>query len=375
RMHLADILNFEPLTLLLLFPVIKVLRVSRACRTAGAVIALHVLAYFPFYFDGNYPGGGARFFAELLPIEHALIAVAIASALPTVAFPRRVLGTLALACLGFAVHTSYDHEALANRDGGRPMYEPDLVREANVVDGLLFFDTDQGFNLAYDPSVTASHGVLAVRLRNDDHDRMLYDSLGHPPSHVYRFEKAEAEVPLVGAKPGALPLKLSHVDVFSPRAPVNDSWHFEAEADWPPVAQGGGWAEPVWAAGTGASQDRVLTVTPSPSSGEAWAEIELPVPRTDAFKVQPRILLRGGGGAGTLKIYSLKALPGAPHASDRIELATWQWNGETDKTAPAHAVDLESREITFQTPRARIVLTAAGGEVSLDKTTFLKAAR
>jgi hypothetical protein len=361
------VLNFEPLILVLLFPIFRAVRLSRACKSAAAVIVLHILAYAPFYFDGNYPGGGARLFAELLPIEHALIAFAIAHALPTVAFPRRVLWTLAFACLGFAVHTSYEHEALAKRDGGRPMYEPDLAREAGVVDGLLFFDTDHGFNLAYDPAVTASHGVLAARLRNDDHDRLLYDSLGHPPSHVYRFEKADADVP-----------PLSHVDLFAPHAPGNDSWQFEAEADWPPIAQGGGWAEPAWAAGTGASQDRVLMVTPSPASGEAWTEIELPVPRADTFSVQPRILLRGGGGAGTLTLYLLKANASAPTSApnpDRVEVATWQWNGEADKAAPAHAVDLEAREIDFQTTRARIVLTAKGGEVALDKTTFLKATR
>ena len=379
RVHLADVLNFEPLILVLLVPIFRAVRVSRACRSAGAVIILHVLAYAPFYFDGNYPGGGARFFAELLPIEHAVIAFAIAHALPTVAFPRRVLWTLALACLGFAVHTSYEHEALANRDGGRPMYEPDLTREAGVVDGILFFDTDHGFNLACDPAVTASHGVLAARLRNDDHDRMLYDSLGHPPSHVYRFERAE---PAVAAPPASSlvpalavpPQPLSHVDVFSPHAPVNDSWRFEAEADWPPFAQGGGWAEPVWAAGTGASQDRVLTVTPSPASGEAWAEIELPVPRADTFSVQPRVLLRGGGGEGTLKLYMLKDTADGG-AYDRVEVATWQWNGGADKAVPAHAMDLESREIVFQTARARMVLTAKGGAIALDKTTFLKATR
>jgi len=31
-----------------------------------------MLAYVPFYFDGSYPGGGARLFADVLPLEHVL---------------------------------------------------------------------------------------------------------------------------------------------------------------------------------------------------------------------------------------------------------------------------------------------------------------
>src|SRR5438093_275103 len=63
RMHLTDVANLEPLALLVLVPKTK------NARLAQALVVGHVLAYAPFYFDGNYPGGGARFYADILPIE------------------------------------------------------------------------------------------------------------------------------------------------------------------------------------------------------------------------------------------------------------------------------------------------------------------
>ena len=61
-------------------------------RASSARIALAVvvdrLAYVPFYFDGSYPGGGARFFADVLPLEHVLIAVAVALVLERTRPPR-----------------------------------------------------------------------------------------------------------------------------------------------------------------------------------------------------------------------------------------------------------------------------------------------
>src|SRR5882757_7687293 len=122
------------------------------------------------------------------------------------------------------------------------MYQPDVVRQANFTDGLLFFDTDHGFNLAYDPAVTSSHGIAAVRRRNDDGDRLLYDLLGHPISHLYRF---------VPDGQGT-----STSDPWTPLPIAGDTYRFEAEVEWPPIAQGGGYAQPLFASDAGASQDR-----------------------------------------------------------------------------------------------------------------------
>jgi len=343
RMHLEDVLNLEPLALLLLVPLVRALRISRACRVAGALLVLHVLAYAPFYFDGNYPGGGARLYADVLPVEHALLAFAIAHAMPRVAFARRVMVTLALACLGFAVHNANQHEALAQRDGGRPMFEPDRARDGNVDWGLLFFDTDHGFNLAYDPTVTASHGVQAVRLRNDDRDRLLYDALGHPASHIYHFDPHGVAVPTVEA--------------YVPPFPASE-WRFEAESDWPPIAQGGGGAFPIWVTTTSASRGRVLEIAPAAGAPEAFAEIELPVPHKATWTVTPTVLLRGTGGHGVIVLHTV---------SSPAPLATWTWD-DIGRAGGSTTAELSHVDVALEGASARLRVVARGGPVTLDKT-------
>src|SRR5690606_37220786 len=153
-------------------------------RAAVAVVALQVLAYLAFYFDGNYPGGGARFFADVLPIEHALVIIGVARlarrpapAPPSrgdVRFARAAFAVPSLAAVGFAVQASCEHGTLRDRDGGRPMFEPDVLARASVTNALVFVDTDHGFALGHDPRATPSRGVLVARLRDDDRDRMLF---------------------------------------------------------------------------------------------------------------------------------------------------------------------------------------------------------
>lgn len=344
RMHLADAFNSEPVFLLLLFPVVRACRSVRACRAAGLLVVLQVLAYVPFYFDGNYPGGGARFYADVLPIEHALAAYAISRLFPTIAFPRRALWTAAALLLGFAVRGAFDHEALANRDGGRPAYEPDLAREGGVDYGLLFFDDDAGFDLAYDPGLVASHGVLAVRLRHDDHDRLLYDKLGHPHAFLYKFPQAPPSI----------------VEAWVPPPIANDTFRFESEGEWPPIAQRG-WVEPIWAAGTGASNDQALALRPEPEGTSADATIELPVPRRGKFRVTPRILPRGAKANGEIVAYDAKG----------ATAARWAWGTAAGETA---ARDLPSEVATFEGDvdhtAGRLVLHVEGGPIALDKVTL-----
>jgi hypothetical protein len=357
RVHLFDVANFEPLALLVLVPLGSSRGAERGrARTALAIVGGQILAYVPFYFDGDYPGGGARFFADVLPIEHALLALGVALVLPGVPFFRRALGALALAVLGFAVHGAFEHDALMARDGGRPLYDLEEGRAAGK--GLLFFDTDQGFNLAYDPYADPAHDILAARQRGDDHERALVERLEHPTAHVYRNETKRASVAAWAAKPGS-----------------KDVWQFEAEADWPPVAQGGGWAEPAWASNSCATAGRVLTLHPEPGAKDAHVVLELPVPRTGKWIVLPRVMRRGGPGHASLRLVPLGRAPLPGDAR-----LVWEWDDDESGARSPHDTCAElppletARGVLLDATGARWELTATGGDVSLDATT-LKPAR
>lgn len=356
RVHLLDVANLEPLALLVLYPLRRARDASGRFTPSTVTLAVvlgQVLAYAPFYFDGDYPGGGARFFADVLPAEHALLAVAVASILPRVPLFRRACAVLALSALGFAVHGAFEHKALAERDGGVPMYDPEEGRAAGR--GVLFFDTDHGFDLAYDPYVDPARGLLAARLRGDDHDRLLVERLEHPQAHIYRRDGNRPTVTNWTAKPGG----------------GKDTWRFEAEADWPPLTQRGGWAEPVWASTSCASDGRALTLHPSPATGAAVATIDLPVPRTGKWTVTPRVLYRGGKGHGTLRLIP-RGRPPFPSDAHLV----WEWNDDEGGSSPGHdaCVDLPplatAAGVDLDAAGAVWELTATSGDVTLDQTTL-----
>jgi hypothetical protein len=305
RLHLIDVANAEPLALLVpTAPILAMLR-SRFVRQSGsdtseaghlfvrtrrvyavafAILAL-VLAYVPFYFDGSYPGGGARLFADALPAEHALIAVGVALVLERVRgfrLPIEMARASAFVCaasaLGFGVHAVYEHVSLRDREGGRPFFEPTVMAEANIDHGLLFVGTDHAFNLAYDPRARdAAREIVVAREFGDERDRLLWERLGRPPAARYVFEGRDA------AKPAVVP--------WSP-SPTPHPYRFEAEAEWPPLAQSGGYFEPVFARGTCAWGGRFLAVHPTtdlPFQGM----ISFPVPFPGRFRVGVHVASRG----------------------------------------------------------------------------------
>jgi len=343
REHLAEVANLEPLALLALVPLAGSAR-SRAAVTlallAAALVAIALAATSP-----GTPG-----LTVAVPIEQALAALAIVRLFPGSA-AQVATAAFALAAGGFALHTSHDHERLAASGRGRPLYEPDVPREAAINHGLLFFDDDQGYEFASDPGVPASHGVEAVRMRGDDHDRLVYDELGHPPVHRYVLGPTS-----------------SSASAWTPPGGSSEVWRFEAESDWPPVAPAGGRAEVVAPGPSCASDGHFLALSPAFSKGGAEASmmIELPVPRgaTPAprrtWTVVPRVFQRGGAGRGTLEI--VLAPGGAP-------LARWTW---TDTISGPACTDLpgQSVELGAERRQAWLVVTASGGPVGLDKTTL-----
>ena len=251
--HSIDIANAAPLALLC--PVGAWLgRAQRGVRPLFFGCLGLMLAYAPFYFDGSYPGGGTRLFAELLPLEHVLLAVALVQ-LEWTAF------ALPLSLAGFALHASFAHRALAEREGGRPMFEASALAHAGIDHGLVFVDTDHGFNLGHDPGqLDAQHHLVVARYESDAHDWLLWDRLQRPPSYRYRYITSTSTA-------------LGRPEL-TPYTPSPTPLRFESEAEWPPLAVEHGWVQPDFV--PCASHGRGLRLHPTDPSAGMAIEFELP---------------------------------------------------------------------------------------------------
>ena len=353
RLHVLDIGNLEPLALLVLVPLAR--RGGR--RSSGVVAAvllvvLHMLAYAGFYFDGNYPGGGARFFADVLPVEHALLALAVARLAGSARLLRGAFALVAMVLAGFAVHGVFGHIQLAQRDGGKPMFEPDLLARASITAGLVFVDTDHGFGLGHDPDAKSKSGIVVARLHNDDRDRILFDRLQHPPTFLYKFELPAA---VAGQGP---PVALPSVVAWAPPA-LSEPTRFEAEAEWPVLTQQGGYAAPI--AGEGCvSGGRALALAPAPLEGHARVTFDLPVLETGKYAVALRI------AQGTRVPFLTSRGSTLPAGKITIGTETWDW---VDVEGAACA-DLKTRDLKLTPPFVTVVFEAEHGVVALDRITL-----
>jgi hypothetical protein len=346
RAHAFDVANFEPLSLLPLVVLFGKRRPSASVPWWAALIVLgQVAAYAPVTTEDVGPGAGAGGLVDVLPIEHALMALALVRLFPR-DLGRAAAATLGFALAGFGVHASYAHARLASSGIGRPRFEPDVPREGGATTGLLFFDDDAGYELAYDPVAVASLGLEAVRMRGDDHDRLVFEALGRPASHRYFFSPSN--------RPGVIP--------WAPGGTA-DLWRFESENEWPPVSATHGSAHVDTIELSCVSGGRALVLTPSGSSPET-VTIELPVPRDrnrperQTWTVTPRVIERSKGAEGSLSLVTTGT--GAPKAR-------WSWS---DDASSPPCRDLNSQTIDLGSGRDRywLILQASGGAVALDRT-------
>jgi hypothetical protein len=271
-------------------------RRERGVRTLFFGSLALMLAYAPFYFDGSYPGGGARFFADVLPLEHVLLAIALV---------RLNWTALALpfSLVGFALHASFSHRSLAERDYGRPEFDPSVLASAGIDHGLVLVETDEGFNLGHVPGDRdAAHHVIVARSHRDAHDRALWLSLGRPPMYVYATHAFAG----------------SFVTDTYERDPADLSSRFEAEAEWPPLAVWGGWGEPVYF-GCGHYDSRGLRLHPVGGGPGVGLKLELDSPDDVAGPRHLRVRwLRDAGPATVLRLSG----PGFDHAATVPEGST-----------------------------------------------------
>lgn len=268
-MHSADALNAGPLFLLVAAALlVGLVRPTRGPRALSIAVLLLVIAYVPFYFDGNYPGGGARFFADVLPFEHVLVAALVVT--PPLELPRFLrdasragASCVGLALAGFSFFAHVDHEQLREREGGRPMFAARHLHDAKIAGGLVFLDTDHGFSLAYDPDKVASSSTIeAARLRGDALDSFLWEERGRPPAWHHHFDANSGAVSVTAYEPAV--------------------WdRVEGENLWPALEQRGATALPLASREACASAQRWLVVSPaSPGTttvqGAPGARLRLP---------------------------------------------------------------------------------------------------
>lgn len=301
QMHLVDVANAEPLALLVPLGAALGFRSStlRALplhaprvRLLALALVLQIAVYAPFYFDGNYPGGGARFFADVLPLEHVLASIAVIELsrryFPRARPDRAAAVALALALAGFSFRAGFDHAALRDREGGLPMFEPHRLEALGIDRGLVFLDTDHGFNLAFDP---ARRPLDFARFRGDATDRLAWEARGRPLAFRYRFliPSARAERARVLIEPVLFP----SVEPDAPRL-------FEAEHLWPAREQTNAWALPEHASGTCATGGRWLAIRALPTSLGSIT-VSLPAPEIAGQLLAPRIAIPAGApGDGSL---------------------------------------------------------------------------
>jgi hypothetical protein len=323
--HALDVANFEPLVLMVLFALVAGARVP-AVRWLGLGVAGVVLAYLPFYFDGTYPGGGARFYADVLPLEHALLSWGLVRL-------RAVFVAIPLALLGFSVHGVFSHRALAQREGGRPMFDPALLERAGISRGLVFVDTDHGFNLGHVPEHhDSARTVVVARGRGDGHDRAVWEVLGRPSAYRYRFDPfAQNAVPRL------------EVERFE-----TASFRFESEAQWPVLSISGGWARPQHTPLACASGARGLYLSPTADRPvqvgiEAWS------PRAGAYDVRLQVL---GGVSATAEVALL--------------VAGSKWVARRPPPGGEPCWGLTAGPVQLDRGSHRLVVETGGGEMMVD---------
>lgn len=262
RWHLLDVFNFEPLMIPLLFAA-RASSNKSVARVLLCAPALLLLVYAPFYFDGNFPGGGARLLADAIPLEHALISGWLAQRARWPIF-------FGFSLLGFGTHAAFEHELLRAREGGHPMFEARTLRQAGITHGLILVNTDHGFALGHEPGWRdAKQGLVVARAHRDAHDWALWKALGEPTTFYYTYDAAHRD-----ARPA----------ITAAAFESQSNLRFQAEAEWPVVGREDAWATPGFPPCPCVSDKRALIV--HPSGPRSAVELALYVPKKGRYRVR-----------------------------------------------------------------------------------------
>ncbi len=250
-LHMRDVANL-PWAPLLGLVTLRRVSTERPVAAVWALLTVHVVAYAAFYYDGNYPGGGARLLAEVIPLQHLLLAAALASLSATWA-------AIPMTALGFALWSSQQHTALSEREGGRPMFEASTLEHFGVKRGLVFTNTDHGFNLGHTPDTDPADSPLVVRARGDALDYSTWVALQRPEAFRHTFDPYRR-----GSTPS--------LERFTPEP----SGTFLGSSFWPPLDTHHGSATPHHSSrcgGPGLSLHPETPLTPQQTLVQLWVSI------------------------------------------------------------------------------------------------------
>lgn len=270
--HLLDVANFEPLVLLALAYAYRVRRRAKFLPLFLVLILLP-LGYSLFYFAGSYPGGGARFFSEMLPLWHVLLALALRSR-------RWVSVGLFASLLGFALHGVFPHIQLSSSHFGPPgktaLHLETLLPTETLAPAqskpLVLVSTAHEFNLAH----LGSPNLFVARRTFDDREHLLAQSVGASRVFAYRVE---AHGP--------------SMDELSLPQPSSESLLWEAEFDYPPEAARGIWVHPEHLAASCVSRGRALRVHPEPGGTDPELVLEARGAQASRYLVELDVVQNG----------------------------------------------------------------------------------
>jgi hypothetical protein len=206
------------------------------------------------------------------------------------------------------------------------MFEQKLLERSGISRGLIFVDTDHGFNLAHLPEHRdATSGLVVARWRGDARDWSIWEALGRPSAYRYRFDPfARHAVPTV--EPVG----------FEPAPTLR----FEAEANWPALSIGGGWVRPEHTAVLCASGGRGLRLSPT-SAGAMRVDLEAWSPRAATYEIRLGVISRLAEGAEiAVTVAGSRFAGGRPRSAD----SCWALShGPVLLEQGVHRLEVESR--------------------------------
>jgi hypothetical protein len=226
------------------------------------------------------------------------------------------------------------------------MFDAKRLARAGVTRGLLFIDTDHGFNLALDPRSDAP--IEVVRWRGDELDRLAWRARDRPPAYRYEYI-------FTGSEAGTA--KIERID-FSASPPATA---IEGESLWPVRAQRGAFALPEYASGTCASGGRMLRVHRGEPMSSASVEIELPAHLLRSARVTPQFALSPGASAHVI------ITSNSSERAFELDVESWESGPLHCRRGPSFTVETDADRLRLTiTPKGRLDTVIALDRLDLD---------